>query len=70
MRTNIDIDEGLVAEAMVATGTLTKKAAVEVALKVVVQRHRRLKALEEMAGTGWEGDLDAMRKGWGPPELL
>jgi|HubBroStandDraft_1064217.scaffolds.fasta_scaffold32210_2 Arc/MetJ family transcription regulator len=32
MRTNIDIDDGLMREAMLATGTTTKKAAVEASL--------------------------------------
>lgn len=69
MRTNIDIDEGLIAEAMIATGMTTKKAAVEEALKVVVERHKRLQALDAMAGTGWIGDLDAMREGRDFPDL-
>ncbi len=56
MRTNIDIDDDLIAEAMAATGLATKKATVEEAL-------RRLDALADMAGLGWDGDLDAMREG-------
>jgi Arc/MetJ family transcription regulator len=63
VRTNIDIDDELLAEAMVATGQTTKKATVEEALRRVVQLHRQKLAGEALAGIGWEGDLDAMREG-------
>jgi Arc/MetJ family transcription regulator len=65
MRTNIDIDDDLLAEAMAATGQTTKKATVEQALRSVVQLHRQKKAGETLAGMGWEGDLDRMREGRG-----
>lgn len=61
MRTNIDIDDELLAEAMEATGLPTKKAAVEAALRELVLEYRRKKAVTDMAGLGWEGDLDKMR---------
>jgi len=63
MRTNIDIDDELMEEAMKATGQRTKKAAVEEALRQAVQAARRRRALEELHGIGWEGNLDAMREG-------
>jgi Arc/MetJ family transcription regulator len=63
MRTNIDLDEGLVKEAMMLTGLLTKKAAVEEALRRLVRYHRQKRALSDLAGLGWEGDLDEMRQG-------
>ena len=63
MRTNIDIDETLLAKAMVAAGTSTKKATVEEALRQLVLRHERRSATREMTGLGWEGDLDALREG-------
>ncbi len=63
MRTNIDIDTDLLAEAMAATGQTTKKATVEEALRLVLQLHRQKVAIEQMAGFGWDGDLDAMREG-------
>ena len=66
MRTNIDIDDDLIAEAMAATGLATKKATVEEALRRLVHRHQRLDALADMAGLGWEGDLAAMREGRTP----
>jgi Arc/MetJ family transcription regulator len=64
MRTNIDIDDELLKEAMAATGQTTKRATVEQALRRVVRLHRQKMALEDLKGIGWEGDLDAMREGW------
>jgi Arc/MetJ family transcription regulator len=63
MRTNIEIDDGLLAEAMAVTGLDTKKSAVEAGLRRLVQSYRRQNALADLAGLGWEGDLDASRKG-------
>ena len=63
MRTNIDIDDTLLANAMAVTGLATKKATVEEALRSLVQRRQRLAGLADMAGLGWDGDLAAMRAG-------
>jgi hypothetical protein len=38
---------------------------VEEALRRLVRLHRRRSALNDMAGLGWEGDLDMMREGRG-----
>lgn len=62
MRTNIELDDQLVAEAMAATGLPTKRATVEEALRVLVLQYRRRRALANLTGLGWEGDLDAMRE--------
>jgi Arc/MetJ family transcription regulator len=66
MRTNIDIDDELLAEAMALTGELTKRATVEAALRTLIRMHRQMAAIERMKGLGWEGDLDAMREGRAP----
>jgi len=63
MRTNIDIDDELLAEAMKATGQKTKKATVEEALREIVRLNRQRQALKDLEGLGWEGDLDEMRRG-------
>ena len=63
MRTNIDIEDSLIAEAMAATGLPTKKATVEEALRRLVRHHRQQEAIRDMTGLGWDGDLDAMREG-------
>jgi Arc/MetJ family transcription regulator len=61
MRTNIEIDDQLIAEAMAATGQATKRATVEEALRTVVRLHRQHEAVERLSGIGWEGDLPASR---------
>ena len=63
MRTTIDIDDALLAEAMEASGLKTKKATVEEALRRLVREHRQKNAIADMAGLGWDGDLDALREG-------
>jgi Arc/MetJ family transcription regulator len=57
-RTNIDIDDELIAEAMRKYGLRTKKEAVDLALRRLVGP--RLSP-ESVHGMGWAGDLDAMR---------
>jgi Arc/MetJ family transcription regulator len=61
MRTNIEIDDALMAEAMEALGVTTKREAVDKALRRIVRTTRQLKALDELRGSGWDGDLDTMR---------
>ena len=63
MRTNIDIDDELVAAAMKLTGARTKKQAVEEALRFLVEVKERNRRIAEAYGKyQWEGDLDAMRR--------
>ena len=51
MRTNIDIDDTLMEQAMEATGATTKKAAVEASMRLAVQ-------LKAQAGIGkWFGKI-------------
>jgi Arc/MetJ family transcription regulator len=63
MRTNIDIDDTLLSEAMSLTGLGTKKATVEEGLRRLVERQRRLDAFADLAGLGWDGDLADSREG-------
>jgi Arc/MetJ family transcription regulator len=63
MRTNIDIDDELMAKAMEATNTTTKKAAVEASLQLAVKLKAQAKIRELFGKVQWEGDLDAMREG-------
>ena len=61
MRTNIVIDDQLMAEALRRSGAPTKRAAVEEALRLLIQT-RRQGGLRKLRGkVKWEGDLDAMR---------
>jgi Arc/MetJ family transcription regulator len=68
MRTNIEIDDDLLARAMKAAGLKTKRATVEEALRRLVASDRRRQAIENMRGLGWDGDLDAMRRGVPPSD--
>lgn len=61
MRTNIEIDDKLLRQAMKATGARTKKHAVEAAMRLTVQLKAQ-EGIRELWGIGWEGDLSAMRE--------
>ena len=61
MRTNIDIDDKLMSEALKATGLKTKKEAVEQGLKALIQLKKQ-EGIKRYRGTlEWSGDLDDMR---------
>ena len=62
MRTNIEIDDKLMAQALRLTGLPTKRAVVEEGLRLLVQVRRQAQALKTLKGLGWEGDLDEMRR--------
>lgn len=61
MRTNIVIDDELIAEAMKALGVKTKREAVIRSLQDTVRAARQLRAWDDLRGSGWVGDLDEMR---------
>jgi len=65
-RTNLDLDDDLVAEAMRRYGLATKRAAVDLALRRLVGDALSRDEALAMEGTGWEGDLDAVRAGTVP----
>jgi len=62
MRTNIVLDDALVAEAMRRTGIKTKRAVVEEALRMLIQLKRQEDILALRGKLHWEGDLDEMRR--------
>lgn len=61
MRTNIEIDEDLIAEAMKVSGHKTKKATVEEGLKLIIQLNQQSKIKKLKGKLTWEGDLEKMR---------
>lgn len=61
MRTNIEIDDTLMNEALKATGAKTKREAVELGLRTLVQLREQEKARALRGKITWEGDLEAMR---------
>lgn len=60
-RTNIDLNDELVEEAMRRYGLATKKDAVDLALKRLVGPPLTHDFLRSLRGVGWEGDLEEMR---------
>lgn len=63
LRTNIELDEKLVNEAMKLTHKKTKKELVNYALKELVSKIKRKKLLELEGSVEWTGNLAEMRKG-------
>ena len=63
MRTNVVIDDDLMAAALKSTGLKTKRAVIEQALRTLVQ----MKAQEEVRSLRgklqWEGNLGELREG-------
>ena len=63
MRTNIEIDDQLMAEAMRLTALKTKREVVEAALRLLI-RQRGQRALLDLTGKiHWAGNLAEMRTG-------
>lgn len=62
MRTNIVIDDKLIARAQRATGIRTKKGVVEVALKLLLRLKQQETVKAWRGRLRWEGDLDTMRR--------
>lgn len=63
MRTNIEIDDQLVHQAMRASGSHTKRAAVEAGLRLLVQTHSQTAVRKLRGKIKWEGDLNKSRLG-------
>jgi Arc/MetJ family transcription regulator len=62
MRTNIVIDDKLMADALKATGAKTKKEAVELGLRTLLQMSRQAEVRRLRGKVQWQGDLEAMRR--------
>ena len=62
-RTNIDVDDRAVAEVMRRYGLTSKRAAVDYALKTLAGEPMTPAEAVALYGSGWDGDLDAMREG-------
>ena len=62
MRTNIVIDDRLMARVMRVSGAATKREAVELALKLLLRLKEQEKIRTLRGKLHWEGDLDAMRR--------
>jgi len=63
MRTNIEIDDKLMKEAMRSAKTKTKKETVEAGLRMLV-RLKRQEGIRGLRGkVKWEGNVDELRQG-------
>ena len=62
MRTNVDIDDKLMDEALKASGLRTKRQAIEEGLRLLVRVHGQ-KRIRKLRGVlKWEDSLDDMRR--------
>jgi Arc/MetJ family transcription regulator len=62
MRTNIVVDDSLMAEAMRLSGIKTKKGVIDQALRLLVQVKRQ-EAVRQLKGKlSWEGNPEEMRR--------
>lgn len=65
-RTNIELDDDMIARAMSLYGTRSKKETVDLALRRLVGEALSRDEALALEGTGWDGDLDEMRNA--PPD--
>jgi Arc/MetJ family transcription regulator len=65
VRTNIDIDDTLMAEAQKASGQATKKQTVEEALRLMIRLRRQQEVGAAFGKYRWRGDLARSRRGRG-----
>jgi len=61
MRTNIVIDDDLMANALKMTGLRTKREAVELGLKTLIRLKQQERIRQFRGSLPWQGDLDEMR---------
>ena len=60
-RTNVDIDDRACAEVMRRYRLTTKREAINYALRTLAAEPLSLDEARALRGSGWEGDLEAMR---------
>jgi Arc/MetJ family transcription regulator len=65
MRTNIDIDDALMAEAQKVSGQPTKKQTVEEALRLMIRLRQQEDVRSAFGKYRWRGNLNLSRKGRG-----
>lgn len=61
MRTNIEIDDQLMSDALRLTGAKTKREAVEMGLRTLLRLAQQQELRRYKGKLRWEGDLEAMR---------
>ena len=63
VRTNIEIDDQLMRQAMRSSRARTKRAAVEAGLRLLVQTHAQASVRRLRGKVRWQGDVNAWRLG-------
>jgi Arc/MetJ family transcription regulator len=61
MRTNIEIDDKVMKDAIKATGLKTKREVVDLALKELLKMRRQADFRKLRGKVDWQGDLEQMR---------
>jgi Arc/MetJ family transcription regulator len=61
MRTNIDIDDRLMRQALRSSGARTKRAVVEEGLRLLIQTKGQASIRRLRGRVAWQGDLNASR---------
>ncbi|MBW8812384.1 MAG: type II toxin-antitoxin system VapB family antitoxin [Caulobacterales bacterium] len=61
MRTNIEIDDALMAEALAVSRARTKREVVEDGLRTLIRLARQAQLRDLRGKLAWDGDLEAMR---------
>jgi Arc/MetJ family transcription regulator len=61
-RTNVVLDDKLVAKCQRATGIKTRRALIQHALEELLRQKNQKRLLELKGTVDWEGDLDAWRE--------
>ncbi len=61
MRTNIVIDDGLMKDALQASGVKTKREVVELGLRTLIRLRQQADIRHYRGKLAWEGELQAMR---------
>lgn len=65
MRTQLVIDDQLMAETLAATGLSSRREVVELALRTLLRLKRQGEIKRLKGQIEWDGDLDAMRRNRG-----
>jgi Arc/MetJ family transcription regulator len=63
MRTNIEIDDRLMRQAMRSSGASTKRGTVEAGLRLLVETHGQTGIRRLKGKVHWEGNLEESRRG-------
>lgn len=61
-RTNVVVDEKLVARCRKLTGVRSTRDLIDRALRELVSREEQRRLATKLRGSGWEGDLTQMRE--------